>query len=242
MCLCLTHLPWCRLLCISQQSSQFVIQVTQQLRSQHFIHIHECVWDIHSEGQMCTDRHFRGTESRNLIRWSVYKTGFALSAVSSVRVYLRNTCSFVDQSSCQWVISETLRPSPKHLHITAVAQMGLYNKLRQIHAYKCANTKANKHTCRFGTALFHLRTRMHTPDQRGTGLCAAGHPPAGNTLACRPADIRPVCLTQMTWSHPEKKEIKKNQIDGLLHKMTEILPRYLSDSHKVHKKTRTDFG
>lgn len=52
---------------------------------------------------------------------------------------------------------------------------------------------------------------MRTLGQRGTGLCGAEHPPAGNTLACKPGDTLPACPPRMTLFHPEN-EGRRNKI------------------------------
>lgn len=50
---------------------------------------------------------------------------------------------------------------------------------------------------------------MRTPGRRGTGLCVAEHPPAGNILAYRPADTLPAYPTRMTLFHPEDRVKRK---------------------------------
>lgn len=45
------HLPHCWLLGVHQLSAQPVVEVTEQLSPQHFIHIHQSVRNVHSEMQ-----------------------------------------------------------------------------------------------------------------------------------------------------------------------------------------------
>lgn len=59
-------------------------------------------------------------------------------------------------------------------------------------------------TCRFGTAPFHLKTKIHILHQKGTGPCAEVRPPAGSRLAGTPAGIQPASLPQRTECHPER--------------------------------------
>lgn len=67
---------------------------------------------------------------------------------------------------------------------------------------------------------------MHTPGRMGTALCVAEHPPAGNILACRPADTLPAYPTRMTLFHPENGVGRKKKIVlGLEHKIISALYR-----------------
>ena len=46
-----TDLPGCWLFWISQQPAQLIIKVTEQLGSQHLVHVHQGVRDIHPISQ-----------------------------------------------------------------------------------------------------------------------------------------------------------------------------------------------
>lgn len=156
-----------------------------------------------------TDRHrncFRGVQFWNLVCYSICHKRSAFSAASPVRVNTRKNTIIC------WPIILSASNFWKH----ASCHRSLYNTAQQKSAWtewrdRVKHTNVHTLTCRFWTALSHLRTRTHTPGQTGTGLCEAVHPPTGNTLVYRPADTLPAYLTRTTWFHPEKKRISKDQ-------------------------------
>lgn len=69
-------------------------------------------------------------------------------------------------------------------------------------------------TCISETAPSHLKTRSHTPHRRGTGLCAAAHPPAESRQACRPAGTPPACPAQRRGCHPGGRRRNTSGVAG----------------------------
>lgn len=91
---------------------------------------------------------------------------------------------------------------------------------------------------------------MRTLGQRGTGLCEAEHPPAGNTLACKPGDKLPACPPQMTLFHPENEGRRnkviyaKNRITGalLVSLKPPVLLQGVNRSLRMKKSAGTQVG
>lgn len=69
-------------------------------------------------------------------------------------------------------------------------------------------------TCISEIAPSHLKTRSHTPHRRGTGLCAAAHPPAGSRQVCRPAGTLPACPARRRGCRPGSRRRNTSGLAG----------------------------